>query len=531
MAAALPRPRASALPALPAILAAALLLCLAALWNGQPFFYPDTPTYLRGAEMGVARLVGPRAFKPWLPAREDTAPTSTDAPAATGLPSRHLKPLTSVEDKVVLAGRSVYYGALLYLGYVTGGMWLSVALQALSVAYVLHLLIVSLWGLDGLRVVGVAAALSVLSPLGVYTGFLMPDVFAPLVILSVALLAVYWQQLPGQHRWLLSALLLFALSTHASHFVLALLMLALALLARLISERWRSLSGVGLIMIAACLGGAVAAEWAFNKAVTAAVGAPPLRLPHPMARLIDLGPGTSYLKQHCPAAGNAGYAACAYVQNFPTAWDDFLFSSDPGKGAFALADADTKRRISAEQLAFVVDVLKHDPAGVIGGISADVLRQLILFQVDIWGYGETGIARFYQGRVPASVLATMQQSRAARPQPFNRLLTLASYASVLASLMLAAWWWWRRTRATARMPRTLPQRRFNDFAWIVIAGVVGNAVVCGTLASSLDRFQARVVWLLPFLALSALLLARIRQVSPSALSSPPSSSSLQGAPP
>ena len=494
------------------IVVAALTLCVAALWNGQPFFYPDTPTYLRGAEMGVARVAGAGTFKPWLPPRAQLASRSSDTPATTG-PLRQLKPLTSIEDKVVLAGRSVYYGALLYAGYLVGKFWLTVALQALSVAYLLHLLMVQLWGLRGRQVVLVAAALSLLTPLGVYAGFLMPDVFAPLVILSVGVLAVYWQQLARKDRGTLSVLLLFGLSAHASHLALAVLMLMAVLAARLFSARWRGLSLIGLAVVAGCILGALAAEWTFNKVVTAAVGAPPLRLPHPMARLIDMGPGTDYLKKNCP---DAGYAACAYVQNFPTGWEDFLFSNDPAKGAFALADVDAKRRLSDEQLGFIVDVLRHDPVGVTRGIAADVLQQLSLFRVDIWGYGTQGLEAYYAGRVPDSVLTGMQNSRAAQPSGFNYWLTIASYATVLVSVMLACLWWWRRARASGSAQMAQPRRQFSDFAWIVVTGVVANAVVCATLASSLDRFQARVIWLLPFLALAVLAAATARSISPTA---------------
>jgi hypothetical protein len=41
-------------------------------------------------------------------------------------------------------------------------------------------------------------------------------------------------------------------------------------------------------------------------------------------------------------------------------------------------------------------------------------------------------------------------------------------------------------------------------ATLVLAGVAANALVCVTAASSLDRFQSRVIWLLPFLALTVL---------------------------
>jgi peptidoglycan/LPS O-acetylase OafA/YrhL len=86
---------------------------------------------------------------------------------------------------------------------------------------------------------------------------------------------------------------------------------------------------------------------------------------------------------------------------------------------------------------------------------------------------------------------------------------------VLASLVLAVW---LRGRARLndqsdllnRLPTAfdLAERRMRAFAVVVIAGVVANAVVCAALASSLDRFQARVIWLLPFLALSMLAVAR-----------------------
>ena len=498
------------------LLAVALLLCLTALWNGQAFFYPDTPTYLRGAEMGASRLVGPGVLKPWVSSPQADNAQGTFVPEAGQSPKR-MKPLTSIEDKVVLAGRSVYYGVLVYAGYLAGKMWLTVAVQALAVAYVLQLLMGRLWGLKSHQAIGISAALSLLTPLGVYTGFLMPDVFAPLVILCIGTLAIYWQQLSRSQRWLLCLILLFGLCAHASHVALAALLLALALAARWLSSRWRGLSVAALVVTASCIAGAIAAEWAFSKAVTMAVGAPPMRLPHPMARLIDLGPGTAYLKKHCP---ESGFAACAYLQNYPTAWDNFLFSTDPAKGAFALADVAAKRRLSDEQLRFVGEVIRFDPVGVAAGIGVDVLRQLVNFRVDISAYGSRGLA-MYEGRVPDSIFADMQASRAASQQSqLNNWLTISTYALVLASLMVLVAGW-LRPGGNASSPADPPRELFTNFVWTVIAGVVANAVICATLASSMDRFQARVIWLLPFMALAALarvyaypaLVARTRDVS------------------
>ena len=52
--------------------------------------------------------------------------------------------------------------------------------------------------------------------------------------------------------------------------------------------------------------------------------------------------------------------------------------------------------------------------------------------------------------------------------------------------------------------------RQRRFALLVGAGVVVNGLVCGVLASPYDRFQARVVWLVPFLVIAGWLVARRR---------------------
>lgn len=532
-------------------LLAAVLLCMVALWNGQPFFYPDTPTYLRGAEMGLSRLAPLGSLKPWMTAAENAAGaaaaagTSKASSAATPASSASqgstqpapsaapVQRLTSVDDKIVLAGRSVYYGALLYLSYLSGpgsSLWLAVLAQALCLAYLLQLALVRVWGLSNAQFLAATVGLGLFTPMAVYTGFLMPDIFAAVLIMCVALLSTAWARLRTPDRWAVSALLLYALMTHASHVVIAAGLMVLLLLARWLwpgshdkANSSEAGSAKGLGVLAACLVLAVVAEAAFVKAVTQAVGAPPLRLPHPMARLIDAGPGTDFLKKNCP---QANYAACAYVQNYPSAWTDFLFSSDPSKGAFALADAQTKRRMSDEQLRFALDVMRSDPLGVARVISLDVLRQLGRFDTDVWSYGKDGIALYFQGRVPPDVLAHMQASRAAQTTAYNTWFTLSNRIAVLAAILLFALAWPKRKHLFAvphaargsdpdlgpgAVSASAARSRFVSFAGVVLAGVAVNAAVCAALASSMDRFQARVVWLLPFLAVAGLLVWRAQR--------------------
>ena len=157
-------------------------------------------------------------------------------------------------------------------------------------------------------------------------------------------------------------------------------------------------------------------------------------------------------------------------------------------------------------------------------MALDVLRQLGLFRVDIGMYSPN-VLGMYEGRVPDRIFLDMQRSRAGQRWPFNDGLSAATYAMVLASLVLAVWLRGRarltdRSDPLGRLPTAfdLAQRRMRDFAAVVVAGVVANAIVCAALASSLDRFQARVIWLLPFLALSMLAVVRQARLSDTGVS-------------
>jgi hypothetical protein len=223
-----------------------------------------------------------------------------------------------------------------------------------------------------------------------------------------------------------------------------------------------------------------------------------------------MGPGTRYLREHCPAAG---FEICRYADNYPTDWIDFLFSRDPAKGTYSLADRDGRRRIADEQVRFYVAVLRADPVGVLGGIAADVLRQLLDFRVDLG----RPVPERYRPELPPDVYGSLASSRAAAPgSAYNAWFTATAYAGVLATVAYAATALWRaRARRTHRAHTSMLRRpalppEWLAFAWTVVASVVANAIVCAALASPYARFQSRVVWLLPFLAVALWMLQRRR---------------------
>ncbi|WP_456306519.1 hypothetical protein, partial [Paracraurococcus ruber] len=251
-----------------------------------------------------------------------------------------------------------------------------------------------------------------------------------------------------------------------------------------------------LLGLAACVAAGVAGEVAFGQAVTLALGQAPLRLPHLAGHLIEMGPGLDLLRAECGAAP-APFALCAYLDRLPVDWVSFLFDSDPARGVFGAADAATKRLISAEQTRFALAALAHDPWGTATGLLRDGLEQVVTFATPDVIYTPKRLD-FFAHYFPASL---------AEAAPFTLLQThpwIASAQAALSYLSTAL------ALAVTGLALARPGPAGRDpawaglatLAWVVLAGLVVNGVVCGVLASPYGRFQARVIWLLPLVAIA-----------------------------
>jgi len=472
-----------------------------ALYNGQPLFFDDTPTYLRAVDAGVYRLTGQRTV--WTRAeRPAAAPAaapaeSAAAGAATATPAPAAADPTG--GRTPLAGRSAYYGALLYLGERTGGFWLTLALQAAALLLALGLTLRHWGGFTWTRLALLAVGLALLTPAAFYAGYLMPDLFAGVTVLAVASLAVFGRRMGGGERLAWLALLVAALLFHSSHLLLTASLLGLAVPLWL----WRRrLSGQGIALAGLALALGLAGESAFNLAVERLAGVKPVRPPFLMARLIADGPGYEYMKQHCPAAG---FTVCDYMDRLPTLNSDvFLWSEDPRLGVFMAESGAVKRRLSGEQLRFALAVIADDPLAWLRSAARNAWQQLSWFGVPEFNYNELQKANFRQ-RIPQPHLAVLLASRAGQGTMPVAIMGRVIYAATLASLLAVAVWGWRHRRDGLDTPAAA-------FVALVLAGLLANALICGLLSTPHDRYQARVIWLLPLLA--GLLALRARPAAP-----------------
>ena len=431
------------------IMAGALLMAWPAFYNGYPLLYPDSMSYLEDGRL-VARALFLRRF-------------SAD-----------------------YGGRSFIYclGILPLHWNVTP--WPIVGLNALLTAYVIWLIVRSI--LPGSTITGYFALvipLSVVTGLGWFVSLIMPDIYGPVLYLSIYLLVFASDALSRAEYLLVVLIACWSVASHVTHLMLAaglcvVLTLPLLLRRRSARPRLRAIGVVALIVVIAA---------ATHMALHAYLyGEPSLngkRAPFLMARVLIDGPGREYLRQHC---GDAKLVICGYLNQLPTDTNDFLWKLD---GIWQTASPATKEELRREEMPLVLATLRAFPREELSISAAHFWEQLMTF--GLWDYGPNRwVEQMFDKVLPGarSRYLRTRQARRALPDEFS---SSAQEWTVVASLVLLG----------ALAPFVLRRRpaRLMGLTAVVIFVLIANAFVTGVFASVEDRYESRVIWLLPLLAI------------------------------
>jgi hypothetical protein len=429
----------------------ALLLTWPALLNRYPLLYPDSVTYVADGRP-VARALFLHQFSDYY------------------------------------GVRSLIYslGILPFHGYVT--LWPIVALNALLAAFVLWLVLrctVPRHTVASYLVL--LLLLSFLSSLSSFVSLIMPDILGPLLYLCIYLLMFARDSLARVERWALILIAWWAAASHATHLILAtglcVLLATLLLLRRQSRHRWKPVAEVAVILLFTA-----GSQFALH---TYLYGEPSFngeRPPYLTARIIADGPGRWYLQQHCP---DAKFALCDDVHNLPTDSDEFIWGAN---GVWARASEETRARLRNEELPFVLATLRAYPRQQIQKSAKNFCHQLTAF--DFEPDANEWMVKELPEVLPREN-SRFQQSRQAQDDLDFDFFSCAQYWTVIASLMLIGLFalrLWRR-----RLSRLL------GLGTVIFSVVMANAFVTGALSTVEDRYQSRVVWLIPLLAIVLLL--------------------------
>ena len=394
------------------------------------------------------------------------------------------------DRKAPFAGRSIYYGALLKLGDAYGMMWPSIVLQAAALLLAIALTLRHTVGLSLSSVSAATVALALTTPVAFFASRLMPDAFAGVTILAIANLAVYGSHMSRAHLIAWTGLLSAGLLFHNTHVLIALSLLGACLFGCLLSRAPVSWLGLGCVLLGVLV--AFAGDATFALATKKAFGVTPIRPPFLTARLIADGPGTAYLRASCPASG---FAVCRFVDRLPGATADlFLWSPDPARGGvFTPASPDVRRSLSDEQFRFAIAVLRFDPVGEAIAMARNALLQAGMVSISDFNLNQQDKAEFRQ-ELPPRYLEAVERTASWRDTiPVTDMSAVILIVLLLSSAYVVRFLVFRR-RDNAR------GRGLEKLVVFIVIGVLVNALVCGTLSEPYDRYQARVVWLIPFLA-------------------------------
>lgn len=463
-----------------ALVLALILMSWPALYNGAAFFFPDTQTYLRGAGTSIYELTGWETdwsdrHRLLLEAAANPEDTGDSGAESNADPSQQLA-------HPVLLGRSVYYGLLILPFVVVFGSLGGVLVQAGMAVLVLWITLRAL-GLGesrylALHVLAAALALAIFTSLPFFVSLLMPDVFTGFAVAMAISALVGWKRLNPFEKLALVSIAGFAAMSHSSNILILGAMFVLGLVVWLFC---RSVQTIGILIIAVAAITGVVSERIFVKAVEVQLGEPPIRPPFLTARLINEGPALRLLNEKCP---QIGFEACHFRERMPQDSDTFLWSNQATEGVFSVESHAVQRRLAEQDSSVAWEALRTYPLEVVGHSAAASLRQLVMVKADIFNLHPSEI-----GELPPRYTQELLRSRSAAGEMPMRFSNIGICLSTLMATGLLLF-----VLARGR------SREYRIVAALLFGAVFANALITGALSKPHNRYNARLLWVLPLAA-------------------------------
>jgi hypothetical protein len=386
---------------------------------------------------------------------------------------------------IFLVERAPVYADLLFLAGGDFSLWPIIVLQALMISYlILEVARAEVPDLSLLGLSAIGAVLSLFTGIAWYAGQVEPDIFTPMVILGCWLLLFRSDRLgKAGSCWVLGILAL-AVAAHPSHLGLLGGLLIAALLVRL-ARRWgarlpRPDLKRGLLGLVSALALIVAGNFVLTGNLFISKSGSVFLF----ARLMQDGIVQRLLRDTCPPAGDARWRLCAYKNRLPHNANAWLWGERSGfhaLGGFA------SREQQEEDARMIEMSLRRYPLMHLRAAVYDSVVQFFQFKT---GDGiepqlsilEPNFRRMIPEQLPA-YLEARQQHGLIRFKTLNLVHVPVGTMSLLGLLLLLQRGAVRRAWDEASLPA------------LVLLGLIGNAVICGTFSNPHDRYQSRIIWL------------------------------------
>ncbi len=378
--------------------------------------------------------------------------------------------------------RPVTYSAFIRVASLNGAtLWGVVAAQALVVSALLFTITHHAWytGFSRVKFIAVMLLMGLATSAGWTAGEIMPDIFTPVMLLSLCILI--WVTCSVTARWLLYILILGCMLLHNSNLMMGIL-LSLLLIAYALRTRNGAIMRAGIILLSIS-----AAGWLSLSAMNAIAGRGfrPSAASHVfiMSRMMENGIADVYVNEHCPTEPST---LCAFKGRLPDR--QWVFMWDSGSALYAAGGWQATEAEYTRIIRRTLFTPKYLALHIVKNAEA-TLRQLPLIYV-----GDE-LAQLGPGTSPYEAIekyscnelkeynTSQQQSKNLKLTPWNMLIVVFALATCLTVLLWPG-----------------PQEALYGMMRLTIIFLLLNAAITATFGTVVSRYEARVFWVLPFLA-------------------------------
>ncbi len=388
-------------------------------------------------------------------------------------------------EHTLALGRSAFYGLFLAAG-IPFDFWPDIVIQAGLTVWVVQI-VLRVYGLaTPLTLVCVITALTVATSLPWYAGQLMPDIFLPLSVLALHLLAFTRDRLGNIDVALLILVIMIAMASHMSIVAAVLGLLVLFSLLRLFSRgHGPACPRLGPPIVAA--GAGMALALASNLAITGQFALTPGGSTFLFARLVQDGIVARYVEEHCP---DQTIRLCAY-RDIPESADDWLWGDSP------LAALGGWEAFEPEGRHIILATIARYPLMHVRTAAKATAEQLVtlatgegLGSKDNWH-----ASRILQQYAPSTMRAFADSRQQHDAFAFRTMNLIHVPVALITTLMLPAFivLCWRRNRDLSLLAAT------------ALFAIFTNAAVCGIFSNPNARYQSRIAPLAALVALIAMI--------------------------
>ncbi len=433
------------------ILAGAIVLLFIGIYNGYPLFFSDSGTYIY-----------------------------------------------SGFEKFVPYDRPITYGLFVFFFSLKKSLWFVVFIQNLITSYVLYeaLSLLLAEKFSNFRFLLITSLLTFLSGIGWYSNQIMPDFFTPVFILSL-LLILFHPKATRLQQVLWYGLVILGGISHFSHLLIGLVVLVIYYVLQLILVNKKVIGAQKLALKKVLIGmSAIILSWfivpTINYAVEGEFAVSKGSHAFLMAHLADNGMLNKFLKENCDKPEYAHLQLCNYTDKIPATLAGFLWDNNSvfeNTGSWEGSKEEYQIIINANLTKpkyLFWNVLKSSTYGLIQFTKFDLGDGLSPYEE--WSPPHQQIKKNFSDQ-----LNSYSNSRQNKWGGVGLSFTVLNYiqrACVIFSVIFLLWLF------CTPLYKVVNQKGLMLLLFILLSVFI-NAMILGGLNAPADRFQARVMWLMP----------------------------------